>query len=105
DTVLAARAGHATYETLWRYVALEIAIVLSGEILARASSLTESLLSDLFSNNMSIELMEHAATLDLAQFEDPTFYDHLERARRQTVGRIALLTQAVSMSQDAVTLM
>jgi len=105
DTVLAARAGHATYATLWRYLAFEIAIVLTGEILARASSLIESLLSDLFSNDMSVRLMKHAATLDLAQFEDPNFYDHLERARRQTVGRIALLTQAVSMSQDAVTLL
>ena len=37
---------------------------------------------------MSVQLMEHAAILDLAQFEDPEFYDHLERARRQTVGRI-----------------
>jgi ATP-binding cassette, subfamily B, bacterial len=105
DTVLAARAGQATYATLWKYVAFEIALVLTGEILARASSLVESLLSDLFSNDMSVKLMQHAATLDLAQFEDPNFYDHLERARRQTVGRIALLTQAVSMSQDALTLL
>ena len=75
-----------------------------GEILARASSLIESLLGDLFSNAMSVRLMEHAATLDLAQFEDPEFYDHLERARRQTVGRIALLTLLLSMSQDALTL-
>jgi ATP-binding cassette subfamily B protein len=105
DTVLAARQGQATYGQLWRYVAIELALVLTGEILARASSLIESLLSDLFSNDMSVRLMAHAATLDLAQFEDPKFYDHLERARRQTVGRIALLTQAVSMSQDAVTLL
>jgi ATP-binding cassette subfamily B protein len=49
--------------------------------------------------------MDHAATLDLAQFEDPEFYDHLERARRQTVGRIALLTLILSMSQDALTLL
>src|SRR6188474_2090783 len=74
-------------------------------MLARASALIESLLSDLFSNRMSIRLMEHAATLDLAQFEDPTFYDHLERARRQTVGRIALLTQVVSITQEAITLL
>ena len=73
---------------------LEIAIVFGGELLARASSLVESLLGDLFSNHMSIRLMEHAATLDLAQFEDPEFYDHLERARRQTVGRIGLLSRA-----------
>jgi len=105
DTVLAARARHATYSQLWRYVAMEIAIVLTGEILARASSLVESLLSDLFSNEMSVRLMQHAATLDLAQFEDPNFYDHLERARRQTVGRIALLTQTVSMTQDGLTLL
>ena len=105
DTVIGIRAGQATYDDLWRYVAMEIAIVVTGEILARASSLIESLLSDLFSNDMSIRLMEHAATLDLAQFEDPTFYDHMERARRQTVGRIALLTQVVSMTQDGITLL
>jgi ATP-binding cassette subfamily B protein len=48
--------------------------------------------------------MEHAATLDLYQFEDPDFYDHLERARRQTTGRLMLLTQLLTMGQDALTL-
>ncbi len=105
DTVIAVRDGHAVLPQLWKYVGLEVAIVLVGEILARASSLIESLLSDLFSNEMSVKLMEHAATLDLSQFEDPTFYDHLERARRQTVGRIALLTQVVGMTQDGITLL
>src|SRR5215212_8489797 len=104
DTVIAVRDGRAELPLLWRYVAIEIAIVVAGEILARASSLIESLLSDLFSNVMSVKLMEHASTLDLAQFEDPTFYDHLERARRQTVGRIALLSQVVGITQEAITL-
>ncbi|HXN76466.1 MAG TPA: ABC transporter ATP-binding protein [Gemmatimonadaceae bacterium] len=105
DSVIAAKAGHGSLTQVWRYLALELAIVLIGEILARASSLIESLLGDLFSNAMSVQLMEHAAKLDLAQFEDPEFYDHLERARRQTVGRIALLTLLLSMSQDALTLL
>jgi ATP-binding cassette, subfamily B, bacterial len=48
--------------------------------------------------------MEHASTLDLYQFEDPSFYDRLERARRQTTGRINLLTQLLGMGQDALTL-
>jgi len=89
---------------LWRYVALEIATVLGGELLARASALIESLLGDLFSNFVSIRLMVHSATLDLTQFEDPATYDHLERARQQTTGRIALLAQLFSMAQDAITL-
>jgi len=104
DSVLAAKAGTAPIGDVWSFLAIEIAIVIAGEILARASSLVESLLGDLFSNNMSVTLMEQAAKLDLAQFEDPTFYDHLERARRQTVGRIALLTLLLSMMQDALTL-
>ncbi|MEJ7713126.1 MAG: hypothetical protein WKF84_25595 [Pyrinomonadaceae bacterium] len=91
-------------ERLWKLVALEIAIVTTGELLARASSLTESLLSDLFGNVTSVRLMEHAATLDLYQFEDPSFYDQLERARRQTTGRIGMLAQLLSMGQDAITL-
>ncbi|HEU4747694.1 MAG TPA: ABC transporter ATP-binding protein [Gemmatimonadaceae bacterium] len=104
DSVLAAKAGTGPISDVWSFVAIEIGIVIAGEILARASSLVESLLGDLFSNNMSVRLMEQAAKLDLAQFEDPTFYDHLERARRQTVGRIALLTLLLSMMQDALTL-
>jgi len=105
DSVIAAKAGNGSLTQVWRYLVLELAIVLTGEILARASSLIESLLGDLFSNSMSVQLMEHAAKLDLAQFEDPEFYDHLERARRQTVGRIALLSLLLSMSQDALTLL
>jgi ATP-binding cassette, subfamily B, bacterial len=105
DAVIAARAGQGTLDQVWKYLAFEIAIILVGEILARATSVIESLLGDLFSNAMSVRLMEHAATLDLAQFEDPEFYDHLERARRQTVGRIALLTLLVSIGQGALTLL
>ena len=105
DAVIAARAGTVELDTIWRLVALEIGIVLVGEILSRASALIESLLGDLFSNRVSVRLMEHAATLDLAQFEDPAFYDHLERARRQTVGRIGLLAQILTMAQDSLTLL
>ncbi|HEX6574147.1 MAG TPA: ABC transporter ATP-binding protein [Gemmatimonadaceae bacterium] len=105
DTVIAVRDGQADISVLWRYIGYEIAIVVAGEILARGSSLIESLLGDLFSNVMSVRLMEHAATLDLAQFEDPNFYDHLERARRQTVGRIALVTQLVAIIQAGITLL
>ena len=104
DVVVASLSATPDYARLWRLVALEVGIVVAGEILARASAMIESLLGDLFSNRISVRLMEHAATLDLAQFEDPEFYDHLERARRQTVGRIALLTAILGIAQDVLTL-
>ena len=92
DSVIAAKAAHGSLSQVWRYLVLELAIVLTGEILARASSLIESLLGDLFSNAMSVQLMEHAAKLDLAQFEDPEFYDHLERrgGRRSGASRFSV---------------
>ena len=85
-------------------VGLELGIAVGGEALARLSSLLESLLGDLFGNRISVRLMQHAATLDLAQFEDAEIYDHLERARRQTGGRIGLFTLLLATAQDLVTL-
>src|SRR6478672_4115383 len=104
QVVYLSRTPGAPLAPLWRVVALELAIVVVGEILARASSLVESLLGDLFSNHISVRLMRHAATLDLAQFEDPEFYDHLERARRQTTARIGLIAMLLAMGQNLLTL-
>ncbi|MGE5742989.1 MAG: ABC transporter ATP-binding protein [Gemmatimonadota bacterium] len=109
DGVIAAIAvAHAgnpvNWWTLGGLIGLELGIAIVGEALARASSLLESLLGDLFANRISVRLMRHAATLDLAQFEDPDTYDHLERARRQTVGRIGLFALLLSTGQDLVTL-
>jgi len=104
DAVVASREGTPSLSRLWRLLALEIAIVTVNDILARTSSLVESLLGDLFSNHTSVRLMEHAATLDLAHFEDPAFYDQLERARRQSTSRIGLLAQLLAIGQDGLTL-
>src|SRR5437667_2170022 len=109
DGVIAAMQGRAAgavvdWWALGSLVALELGIAVGGEGLARLSSLFESLLGDLFSHRVSVGLMEPAATLDLAQYEDAETYDHLERARRQTVGRIGLVALLLSTAQDLVTL-
>jgi ATP-binding cassette, subfamily B, bacterial len=103
EVIHLARSGGSA-DHLWRLVALEMATVVGGELLARLSGLVEGLLGDLFTNRMSIRIMEHAATLDLHQFEDPKFYDHLERARQSSTNRIALLSQLLGMGQSALTL-
>src|SRR5438045_7374352 len=103
--VAAVHAGRAPdWRPLAMLVGLELGIAVVGEGLARLSSLLESLLGDLFANRLSVRLMEHAATLDLAQFEDAEIYDHLERARRQTTGRIGLFTLLLGTAQDLITL-
>jgi len=100
----AAASGIQAYRHLLLLVVVEFAIAIVGEILARASSLLESLLGDLFANRTSVQLMQHAASLDLQQLEDAEVYDKLERARRQTVGRIGLFTGILASLQDLITL-
>ena len=104
DEVILLSSSSDDFEKLWSLIGIEIGIVVTGELLTRLSSLIESLLGDLFSNYTSVRMMEHAATLDLEQFEDPEFYDTMERARRQTVNRIALLTQLLNITQGLITL-
>jgi ATP-binding cassette subfamily B protein len=101
---VARTGGSIDWDQLAILVGVELAIALVGEALARVSTLYESLLGDLFANRTSVQLMQHAASLDLEQFEDAETYDRLERARRQTVGRIGLFTQLLATVQDLVTL-
>ena len=81
----------------------EFALAVAADILGRVVSLIDSLLSERVTNSSSIRLMEHAATLDLEDFENAEFQDQLERARRQTSGRMTLMGQMLSQAQDLVT--
>jgi ATP-binding cassette subfamily B protein len=101
---VAGAGAPAPWLRLAELLALELGIALVGEGLSRLSALLESLLGDLFANRTSVELMRHAATLDLEQFEDAEIYDRLERARRQTVNRIGLFTLLLATLQDLITL-
>jgi ATP-binding cassette subfamily B protein len=85
-------------------IALELGLAVLSDLLARAVSLIDSLLGEKFTNTSSIRMMEHAATLDLEDFEDAELQDRIERARRQTTGRMALMGQLFGQAQDVITI-
>jgi len=84
-------------------IGAEFALAVLADVLGRIVSLIDSLLAERVTNASSIRLMEHAATLDLEDFEDAEFQDQLERARRQTSGRMTLMAQLFGQAQDMVT--
>ncbi|MFT4031157.1 MAG: ABC transporter ATP-binding protein [Siphonobacter sp.] len=92
------------FSHLWLLVAFEFGLAIVSDLLSRGISLSETLLGDQYNLQTSVRLMKHAATLDLAQFEDATFYDKLERARQQTTGRTQLLSQVFAQLQDFLTI-
>jgi ATP-binding cassette subfamily B protein len=92
------------FDRIWRLLALEFALAVASDVLGRGVSLLDSLLSERFSIAMSLRLMQHAATLDLEDFEDSEVQDRLERARQQASGRTGLMSQLFNQAQDVVTI-
>jgi len=99
-----ARTGTVDMHYIYTIVAIGFGLAIISDLLNRATSLLDSMLGDLFANKSSIDLMAHAATLDLDQFEDSDFYDKLEKARRQTLNRTILMSQVLSQVQDIITM-
>ena len=97
-------AGSHSTQHLWFLIGTEFFLAIFNDALGRSVSLLDSMLGDLFGKLSSVRIMKHAALLDLEQFEDPVFYDKLERARQQTTGRTILLSQVLSQVQDLVTM-
>lgn len=91
--------------SVWWWVGVEFALAVLNSLLGRAITLSESLLGDLVSNDSSVRIMRHAATLDLFQFENAEFYDKLERARTQTTGRTMLMGMVLSQAQDLISML
>jgi ATP-binding cassette subfamily B protein len=106
DQVVRAIQGRlADPHQIWVYLAYEIALAVLSDLLSRAVNLTDSLLGDKFTNHVSLRLMQHADRLDLVSFEDPVFYDKLERARRQSTARLGMLGVTAGMGQQIITLL
>ena len=102
DALLPAWRGGAL-DPLATLLAVEFALAIASDLLGRMVSYADSTLSELFTNATSVRLMEHAATLDLEDFEDPELQDKLDRARRQTMGRMNLMSMLFGQVQDAIT--
>jgi ATP-binding cassette subfamily B protein len=90
-------------QRLWWLVAAEFCIAVVGNVLTRATDYTDSLLADKYMRHVSIEVMRHAAELDLIAYEDPLFYDRLERARVQATDRLAMIQMLGRLIQQVLT--
>ena len=77
EVILLSKNHSSDLGYLWKLLAAEFALAIISDALARATALVDSLLGDRFSIHTSVKIMEHAATLDLDQFEDSEFYDKL----------------------------
>lgn len=89
--------------SLWWLVAAEFGIAIFGSFINRTIDYLDSLLADKYTRHVSIRVMKHAAELDLIAYEDPVFYDRLERARVQATDRLGMIQSIGRLIQQVIT--
>jgi ATP-binding cassette subfamily B protein len=95
--------GQPLAQNFWTLVAAEVAFNVLLGILTRAIDYSDSLLANRYTQHVSVRVMEQAARLDLTTYEDPVFYDRLERARVQATDRLAMIQQMGRLFQQVIT--
>jgi len=87
------------------WVIVEVALVGAMVFVSRASQLTRQTLGAKLGHDVNVRILDKALTLDLADFEDPTFYDQLTRARREASSRpLTVITQTFDIVRSMLTL-
>ncbi len=103
DGVNRIRFHQALPSYFWYLVGAEMVLAVLIGILSRAVDYFDNLLADRYTHHVSVEVMRKAAALDLTVYEDPVFYDRLERARVQATDRLAMIQQMGRLIQQTVT--
>src|SRR5579863_2745455 len=96
-------AHHPVQPRFWWLVAAEFGLAVLGTILTRIIDYLDSLLADKYTRHVSIRVMKHAAELDLLAYEDPVFYDRLDRARVQATDRLGMIQSIGRLVQQIAT--
>jgi len=104
DTIVYVLTKHQPIpHRLWWLVVAEFVVAVLGNILTRTIDYLDSLLADKYMRHVSIRVMKHAAELDVLAYEDPVFYDRLERARVQATDRLAMIQMLGRLIQQIIT--
>jgi ATP-binding cassette subfamily B protein len=87
---------------LWWLALAEFSLAMSGNLISRLIDYYDSVLADRYTRHVSIQVMEHASQLDLQAYENPVFYDRLERARVQATDRLAMIQAMGRLFQQTI---
>ncbi len=87
----------------WWLVVGEFALATLSTILVRVLDFFDTIVADKFTRHISTKIVEHASRLDLTSYEDPVFYDKMDRARVQGTDRLIMIQSAGRLLQQGIT--
>src|SRR5579884_310503 len=88
---------------LWWLVLAEFGLAVLAGLVTRMIDYADLLLANKYTRHVSIEVMKHASELDVIAYEDPIFYDRLERARVQATDRLVMIQSIGRLELQVIT--
>jgi ATP-binding cassette, subfamily B, bacterial len=95
--------GRVLAHDFWILVGTEVGLNVAFGLLVHAIDYSDSLLANRYTQYVSVRVMEQASRLDLTTYENPVFYDRLERARVQATDRLVMIQQMGRLVQQVIT--
>src|SRR5262249_14421849 len=107
DEVVAAIAKGGGNEHIRPVVVLavaQLALFLGSGLLQTLGNISQQLLQERLTIHVQLLIMEHANSLDLADFENAAYYDQLQQAQRESANRpVAMVAGVFSLIRTAIT--
>ncbi|MFN8679371.1 MAG: ABC transporter ATP-binding protein [Thermomicrobiales bacterium] len=66
---------------------VQLALLLGSSLLQTLANISQQLLQEQLAIHVQLQIMRHAATLDLVDFENAEYYDQLQQAQRESARR------------------
>ena len=104
DILVQLRDAHGPVPVrLWWLVVAEFGVAILLSVLSRMIDYSDSVLAEKYTRHVSIQVMKHASELDLTAYEDPVYYDRLERARVQATDRLVMIQSIGRLELQLIT--
>ncbi len=83
---------------------VQLGLFLAGSLLQTLGNISQQLLQERLAIHVQLLIMRHANTLDLADFENPVYYDQLQQAQHESAHRPVMMVSSVfSLARTTVT--
>ncbi|MGI8963882.1 MAG: ABC transporter ATP-binding protein, partial [Thermomicrobiales bacterium] len=83
---------------------IQLGIFVASSLLQAVGNISQQLLQERLSITVQLQIMGHANTLDLMDFENATYYDQLQQAQRESTRRpVQMVAQVFGLVRSVIT--
>jgi ATP-binding cassette, subfamily B, bacterial len=95
--------GPFVERVVWLAV-IQLGVLLVSSFVQTLGNVCQQLLQEKLAIHVQLQIMAHAATLDLADFENAVYYDQLQQAQKESASRpVQMVSQVFGLARSLVT--